>query len=223
MAERVGSVTSWPLTTSSQRDPEHSSAGSRLNFESKERASCWCAAEGEKNPWIYVTAPEPKKWVGVALQGRPGSIDKWGSPGAKGTQWVKSFSLHTSNDAVNWKPVEGGKVFEGVPNCETTKEYTFTPVVAKHLRLTVESFNWQPCLRWEAYCTAPEPVVTKTENQISLPRPNPSGNTSQTDHDEIKLEYLDIGGVRRTVVTVTTTVSPQYLLTRSAPVVSIVQ
>eukprot|EP01126_Amoeba_proteus_P044254 TRINITY_DN4909_c0_g3_i6.p1 TRINITY_DN4909_c0_g3~~TRINITY_DN4909_c0_g3_i6.p1 ORF type:complete len:232 (-),score=38.97 TRINITY_DN4909_c0_g3_i6:583-1278(-) len=64
--------------------------------------------------------------------------------------------------------------------------------------------------------------VKRTEKKLSRPRPHPGGTDSQTDHDEILLEYLSNGMVRRTVVTVTTTVRPIYGIVRGNPLVSFV-
>eukprot|EP01126_Amoeba_proteus_P038118 TRINITY_DN3962_c0_g2_i5.p1 TRINITY_DN3962_c0_g2~~TRINITY_DN3962_c0_g2_i5.p1 ORF type:complete len:810 (-),score=119.80 TRINITY_DN3962_c0_g2_i5:101-2530(-) len=61
-------------------------------------------------------------------------------------------------------------------------------------------------------------TVVKTEKCLSVPRGHEGGTDSQTDHDEITLEYLSDGSKRKTTVTVHVTTKPTYSVVRDPPV-----
>ena len=139
-----GKIPDSALTSSSSWSSSWAPQTARLN---RLLDGCaWLSASGTdpKKSWLQVDFGNETIVTGVATQGSCTEV-----------QWVKSYVIWYSNDAVNWKYYkEGGarKEFQGNSDQNTVVTNNFKqPIVARYVRITPQTYTTYAEMRLEYY------------------------------------------------------------------------
>ena len=132
------------VTASSVFSPGFSPSRARLYYSDtnpKDNGQCWYPAKLDTNQWIQVSAVENKRWVKISTQGR-GDYNNW----------LTSYYVTYTNNGVDWKMADNGKVFYGNSDRNTIISHEFKePFEARAIRVHPVSWYQGPGMRFEAY------------------------------------------------------------------------
>eukprot|EP01100_Stratorugosa_tubuloviscum_P012619 TRINITY_DN6033_c2_g1_i1.p1 TRINITY_DN6033_c2_g1~~TRINITY_DN6033_c2_g1_i1.p1 ORF type:complete len:445 (+),score=165.20 TRINITY_DN6033_c2_g1_i1:42-1376(+) len=149
--------TGMAVMASSEYDANHSINNIRINFKPKKHCvGAWCASVNDCNQWIQISSDKPRKWCEIITQGRNGC-----------PQWVSTYKLSYSNNAINWFEVENGQIFDANYDCDTEISHVFKkPFESFFVRLIPLSWNVHISMRMEIF-------YKNTEIELFIPNPDP--------------------------------------------------
>ena len=103
---RSGKIQNSQITASSKWDPNHGPTNARLFFTARNgRIGAWSAKTNDLHQWLQVDFEQETVVVGVSTQGRSDLCC---------AQWVKTYTLHLSNDGVSFTAYKSnGKIKVG--------------------------------------------------------------------------------------------------------------
>jgi len=192
-----GMIKDHQITSTAPCDNDHRAALARLNNQPGKSSWSGDSHVGAWVPrgttpgtqWIQIHFSRPSTITGVMTQGRPRGFK----------QWVKTYTLQFSDDAITWDDIKGfsghPKVFVGNKDgCTPVTNVLPKPIVTNYLRLVPLDYNGRPALRMEVLgvsdtlpmpCssspTSKAPAVPSCMPQLKLPIPPLAVSTAGTD------------------------------------------
>lgn len=136
----------------------------------------WSAGTNTVGEWYQLDNGVVGKIKGIAIKGRKDA-----------DQYVKTFKVKHRGKDGTWKDVEGGKVFTGNTDRDTTVEVLFkTPIDARYIRIYPETFQNHMSLR--ADIISGKTRTDKSPTIVDVPY---SGHKSSGNHasDEIGIGH----------------------------------
>jgi hypothetical protein len=139
----------YPVTFSSAWNGDHRNYFLDIDMsggaQSGSQACSWSSGYNNKDAWWKVTAPRRVHWTGLTTKGR--CVDS-----GNNQQWVTSYAVDSTNNGVDWTPVDGGKIFTANSDGNTPVTNMFSkPVKALALRVRPQSWNNHISMRFEVY------------------------------------------------------------------------
>ena len=132
----------YPLAASTEYDPNHGVANSRIDsLKSRANSHSWCAGSNDVSQWIGVSLLTFRRVVKVATQGR-----------GDAPEWITQYRVQYTIDGVTWTNADGGRVYLGNTNQGTTVTNSITtPFIARAVRIVPVAWYGHICTKFEVY------------------------------------------------------------------------
>ncbi|CAH8542287.1 unnamed protein product [Dicrocoelium dendriticum] len=139
-----GSIANWQITSSSTYPASWVKGCSEQNARLfRPNGLAWCAKFKSSSEWLQIDLGVRALVTGIMTQGRGDS-----------SEWVTSFMLSYSDDAIHWKFITdqyaNQKIFEGNTDSFTVKHnYLDEPIKARYVKIHTYTWHGHPSLRVE--------------------------------------------------------------------------
>ena len=132
----------YPVAASSEFDPNHGIANSRIGSQhSRVNSHSWCASYNDANQWIGVSLLGFKRVMKVATQGR-----------SDARQWITQYRVQYTKDGATWFNADNGRVFfANTDNTDVVNNTITTPFFARAVRIAPVAWNGHISTKFEVY------------------------------------------------------------------------